>query len=440
MNRTRIGRIGIGVCVFVVVMVMAAGSEATLSVFEGGYVIPDASHRGRIAMKSSGQPVVMVGVLSGYYQYYVYQHPGSGGGSFSYLSGSGARSDAWMSGGSSSADIAVDGSDGVHTVVGNPSKSPQYCDPTGGRSYVGGEVWHVSPAADAGHVRIAANNDGLHIGYHPRINLGGGDDWKAHVHVVSNSGSGWSSPQELDNGGNGAMGPALSASANELYLWTLARDDLHMNGPRYQQVDDGDDFNSVGLGGWQVDSGYDATGNMYRYDNYNLRVSPYWNGSAMNLATVEGGYSTNTGAVALYLDTLGSATPVDVYNDGASGDPRLATANSTALACVGGMNYVFFTAQDPTGSDTELFMQAVSQSGTLVGSLQQLTFDDFNQYELDAAAYGDALDPHVYVTYQTSVGTGGDADLRVGWMHLVPEPTILCLLLLGGVGLVRRRK
>ena len=419
MNRTKIG---IGLCVFVLAMVIVDGSQAALTIADYQLDLrgTDArTNRGRIAMKSTSQPVVALGTFdSGYYQV------------TEDLSNWDNRSEAWITGGGTALDITVDSSDNYHLAYAKKGKKPAYVDHLNNRMDLTADTTWTD---GAGSVQIVANNDGVSVGWSPRTKWGTTLDGRNKQFIYQTlSGGSWSAATVLDFQGFD-LSPRFLGTANEIYYYAKPDTDDEGLGPLYQQADDG--VNN------QIDLNTGLTRGVKMNDShYDFYLSPAWNGSAMNLASVElaPGSSASTGLVALYLDIQGTLSEVVVFDDSAGGD---GPAGSVALASVGGTNYVFFTAKDPLGTDNEVFVQAVDQNGSLLGSAQQLTDDEYWQSELDAVSYGTAADPHLHIVFNTNlVAFGNDGGERVSYMELTPEPTSLCLLLLGGVGLFRRRK
>jgi hypothetical protein len=282
-----------------------------------------------------------------------------------------------------------------------------------------------------GSVQIAANNDGVHVGWHPyrNPNLDGSPgnprvyqsfyQYKTNTTGLSADWGSGTPVNTVDHLSNN-MSPRFLASADKHYYYSLPNNGASP-GPYWQQADDGSDADVQSLNG---NPGVKTNG--YYFDFY---LSPAWNGSEMNLASIE--TTSGLGDVSLYLDVEGTTSQVTVYGGGDAG--------SVALAAVGGTNYVFFTAPDlGIGTDDEIFVRPVGQDGTL-GDILQLTDDNYHQLELDVAGWGGAANPNLHLTYTTYAGTiWDDSAERVGYMHLTPEPASLGLLLLGA-GLLRRR-
>ena len=382
-------------------MAMVGGSQAAVTIVDyrldlyGGNT---RANRGRIAMKSTG-PVVALG-LPNNSRYWVSED----------LSTWASRSEPWVAGSTSSADITVDSSDNYHFAYAGTGINVTYVDHTGDRQVLANEVW----SDGSGHVQIVANNDGVHVGWSPKNASGGGDGLNNEYHYQTKSGGDWSAITVLDHT-SADLSPRLLGSADEFYYYSIPRDTEATGGPYYQQADDGVNSQTNLYTG--LTRGLKTWGGFY--DFY---LCPAWHGSFMNLASVElnPGSAATTGLVALYLDVQGAGSEVVVFDDSAS-HGGIGTAGSVALASVGGINYVFFTAEDPgAGTDTEVFVQAVAQNGTLQGSADQLTDDDYEQSELDAASWGSVLDPHLHIVFNTNVSSG-DAGERVSYMELKPS-------------------
>ena len=408
-------RIRIGTCIVVAVIAIAGSSQAAVVTIVDHR--PDLwgnnnrTNRGRIAMKSAG-PVVALGT---FYtetdsQYYITED----------LNSWAVRSAPWATGGGTSADLTVDSSDNYHFVYARKVTEPVYVEHTGNRIGLGdGTTW----SDGAGSVQIVANNDGVSIGWHPRTDSSGGDGWQSEYWYRTRSGGSWSATTVLDHTSHN-MSPRFLASADDHYYFSLPRSGADP-GPFWQQADDGSDNPQT------LHSG--LTTGVKGWDNlYDFWLAPAWNGSAMNLASVEldGASETGSGLVSLYLDIQGTLSQVIVYDDSAD-HGGVSTAGSVALAAVGGFNYVFFTAEDPAvdtsgdpnailaTTDDEVFVQMVAQDGTLMDSAQQLTFDIFNQYEMDVAIASDGS-MHLVYTTQTDRAGADDAGERVSYMKVTP--------------------
>ena len=408
-------KIAFTACLVLAVMTIAGSIQAqVMSVVDYRLDLWGTGNRtrtGRIAMKSAG-PVVILGTFSPetFSQFYYTED----------LSSWVVRSAGWMSGGT--LDIAVDPSTNEsHIVYGvyGQNITPTYSDgETGNRVSVGPTDNGVWGTGSGGQVQIAANNDGVTVVWHPRSNFGGGDNWtgEAHFSTSTDGGATWSAVTAatvLDHSGY-MLNQKILASADELYYFCLQRDTDPNGGPFYQQVDDGVNNPTTLLTG--LTTGYGSLD-----DGYGIRLSPAWNGSEMNLASVENNSGQTSGVVALYLDILGSLNEVVVFDD-SDDHGGVATAEDVGLVCdENGLNYVFFVAEDPDllgdpNVDTDLFVQLVQQDGTLLGSAQKLTDDTFDQYDPDVV-YGDGSAYLVFTT-QTDPLLGSDAGERVSYMEV----------------------
>ena len=322
----------------------------------------------------------------------------------------------WGNAAAGDSDIAVDGSGNAHVLYTNvvvlSGGSPFYTAQTDGTNWstpVNLETVRnygvASTSRVGGRPELEINNDGVHIGWTPRWDGAGGQDYNNHFVYRVNSGSGWSAATlKQASGGWGEFAPQLIGSDDEAYLITL---------PRYRPS-----YYAGSIGPWYTQIG-SATPNslfdgVYK-DNINTggyanALSPEWNGSALNLALLmTEDHNTISGMVGLFLDTLGTPNQVVVYDDRPAPD-QAGTAEGVALVVLDGLNYVFFTAEDPgAGTDTEVFLQMVNQNGTLNGSLLQLTNDALDQEQLEAV-YGNSK---FHLVYQT----GGDGQ-AVDYMSL----------------------
>ena len=398
-------RIGIAACVVVAVMTIVGSIQAAVTVVDHRPdVMGQRSNHGRIAMKSTGQPVVALTSATGSFFMHVSED----------LTSWPTRSGAWVAGGASSLDITVDSSDIYHFVYSQRGSTVTYVEHTGNRIDVpDSSVW----ADGSGNVQIVANNDGVSVGWSPRIGPGGGDGWLSDYLYATYSGGGWSAASRLDHLSNN-MSPRFLGSADEHYYYSLPVNGYPNPGPFWQQADDGSDADVVSLHGVASTSGTKTFSN-----HYDFFLSPAWNGGEMNLASIETVSSGDEGVVSLYLDLQGAPSQVVIYDDSADHGGE-GTARSVALTAVNGFNYVFFAAEDPaedTGdpnnTDLEVFVQMVAQDGTLMGSAQQLTSDAADQYELDVVA---APDGSMHLVFQTDPGTG-DENARVSYMKVALE-------------------
>ena len=288
--------------------VVPGGPEAVTIVDDRPDFAGFASSHGRIAVKSAGQPVVVLGQLGGSYQYLYTENLASPSWT--------VASDAWVAGGASSVDVVVDDNDYAHIVYAKTGASPTYVSQQNSwtRTGMGSEVWYEG----YGHVQIAVNNAGVHVGWHPRIQLNGGDGWMAQYHHSVKSGGNWSSVIELENLST-QNSPRFLASADEVYYFTLTNNNASNGGPTFQPVLDGLNTDRVDL--------YQGltTGLIWRNCGPTY-LFPAWNGSAMNLASIEMRSPTSgqSSLVALYLDVLGNVNEVIVYDS--STDPGLTVA------------------------------------------------------------------------------------------------------------------
>ena len=408
------------VCVILLAMLTSV-SQAGLTILDHRPdVMGQRSNHGRIAMKSTGQPVVALTSATGSFFMHVSED----------LTSWPTRSGAWVAGGASSLDITVDSSDNYHFVYSTRGSTVTYVEHTGNRIGVpDSSVW----ADGGGNVQIVANNNGVSVGWSPRLTSSGGDNYLSEYSTETYSGGSWSGPTILHHYSNN-LGPRLLGSANAHYYYSLTRNGYPNPGPWWQLANDGSDADAQSPHSVASTSGCRTWAN-----HYDFSLAPAWNSGEMNLASLETVSSGDGGVVSLYLDLQGTPSQVMVYDDSASHGGE-GTASSVGLATIGSTNYVFFNAEDPgAGTDTEVFVQAVGQDGTLLGALQQLTDDDADQYEIDAVSYVNGLGSELHLVFQTDPGTG-DENARVSYMQLTPEPTSLCLLLLGGVGLLRRKK
>ena len=293
--------------------VTPGGPEAVTIVDDRPDLAGFYSSHGRVAVKSTGQPVVVLGQLSSFYQYLYTENLGPPWS---------VASEPWTAGGSSSVDIVVDDNDYAHVVTAVTGAHPVYASQEDGwsRSSMGSEVWWEG----GGHVQIAVNNAGVHIGWHPRVHLAGGDSWMASYHHSVKSGGSWSSTIELENLSS-QNSPRFLASADEVYYFTLTNNDVSHGGPTFQPVLDG-------LNNDRVDLYQGLTTGIIWRNCGPTYLFPAWNGSQMNLASVEmksqsSGQST---LVALYLDVLGTVNEVVVYDS--STDPGLTVAGEFLAA------------------------------------------------------------------------------------------------------------
>ena len=289
------------------------GPEAVKIVDHRPDLFGGPSRHGRIAMRSDGRPVVVLGGISGANRFHYTQD----------LTNWAVVSDDWVAGGT--VDIAVDSNDRAHIAYATIGQSthPRYVGQTGPgyrqwgrRDQVGSGVWNVG----GGRVQIAVNNDGVHVGWHPRKNLAGRDAWMSQFHYRVKSAGKWSETTSLENGSM-SLSPRFLASANELYYFTLPRKTQPHGGPYYQQADDG--INNP------VDLYQGLTTGLTELNAPGTYLSPAWNGSVLNLASVEMKTPTSgqSALIALYLDVLGTVSEVVVYDN--SADHRL-TARFTA--------------------------------------------------------------------------------------------------------------
>jgi len=395
----------------ILLAMLTVGSDAVTINSEVADLYGNRSNRGRIALASTG-PVVSLGSSTGVFKYYVSTNLGA-----SWAS----RSGAWVTGGSTSSDLMVDSNDNYHLVYSGSGKSVTHVEHTGNRQTISGtNVW----SDGGGNVQIVETSDGISIGFSPRMSASSEDGWLGEYAYVTKSGGTWSDISRTDTPSN-MMSPKFLASADDHWSFSLPRNNGSDPGPYWEQADDGvvGNYASLSTG---LTSGNKAWG--WHYDSY---LSPAWNGSKMNLASIEG---PGVGPVSLYLDVQGTTSQTVLFDDSATSSTGSNTARSVALASLGGTNYVFFIAEDAgAGTDSEVFAQAVAQDGSLIGSAVQLTNDDYPQFELDIAGGDDAM----HLVYGYNIG-GGDVGNRVGYMELVPEPASLGLLLLGA-GLLRRR-
>ena len=104
----------------ILLAMLTASSEAALTIADYQLDVRglnDRTNRGRIAMKSTGQPVVALGTFQGgFYQ------------ATEDLSNWDNRSAGSATGGGTSLDITVDSSDNYHLVYARKNQQPRYVD------------------------------------------------------------------------------------------------------------------------------------------------------------------------------------------------------------------------------------------------------------------------------------------------------------------------
>ena len=246
-------------------------------------------------------------------------------------------------------------------------------------------VWHLYEAPEHDVVYRAQSNgtfgaaekiaDVTSVGAWPQIAI----DPNNVVHTVWNSsiyrdsisyrqksGGSWAAIEPINSTGK-ELGFRITADSSGTYVAHIPKTTQWLYGPYLQTRDS--------AGNWTEDK-LDSEASI-GYANMQSGALA-WRGSDLDLAVLDDVTSSDetlTGRVFLYLDILSFSgtelTPIEVFNDYPGANTN-ATASAVTMAIdESGNHYVIFSASD--GSDNEIYMKEVSASGTLIGSLQQLT-------------------------------------------------------------------
>ena len=308
--------------------------------------IHSAANTPGIAVKSDNRPCIVYDRTTGDYDPYYTEDLGT---------------TAVRMGNGNTPDVAIDSSNNAHVVW-------HLYEPTPGHDV-------VYRAQSNGTFGAAEKiTDAFSLGSWPQIAI----DPNGVVHTVWNSniyhdsisyrqksGGSWMAIEPINSTGK-ELGFRIAADSSGAYVTHIPQTVQWKYGTYIQTRDS--------AGNWTEDKlDSDASIGYVNMESSALA----WRGSNLDLAVLDDvttSDDTLTGRVLLYLDILSFSgtelTPIEVFNDA----PTYTNATASAVTMAideSGNHYVIFSASD--GSDNEIYMQEVSASGTLVGSLQQLT-------------------------------------------------------------------